>query len=97
MLADVISPFVVIAISWWLVFFMLLPIGVKTAEEAGEERPEGTAESAPVNPGIKWKMIVATIASFVIWGIFLLVKRSEERRVGKECVSTCRSRWSTYH
>src|SRR3546814_13513990 len=26
------------------------------------------------------------------WGI-----RSEERRVGKECVSTCRSRWSPYH
>src|SRR3546814_11504694 len=26
-------------------------------------------------------------------GIF----RSEERRVGKECVSTCRSRWSRYH
>src|SRR3546814_13457426 len=23
--------------------------------------------------------------------------RSEERRLGKECVSTCRSRWSTYH
>src|SRR3546814_6448450 len=23
--------------------------------------------------------------------------RSEERSVGKECVSTCRSRWSTYH
>src|SRR3546814_19371049 len=23
--------------------------------------------------------------------------RSEERRVGKECVSTCRSRWSLYH
>src|SRR3546814_11824591 len=27
-----------------------------------------------------------------LWGI-----RSEERRVGKECVSTCRSRWSPYH
>src|SRR3546814_13230872 len=25
------------------------------------------------------------------------VMRSEERRVGKECVSTCRSRWSPYH
>src|SRR3546814_11506881 len=24
-------------------------------------------------------------------------KRSEERRVGKECVSTCSSRWSPYH
>src|SRR3546814_15826958 len=26
-----------------------------------------------------------------------LLDRSEERRVGKECVSTCRSRWSPYH
>src|SRR3546814_19978852 len=25
------------------------------------------------------------------------LKRSEERRVGKECGSTCRSRWVTYH
>src|SRR3546814_6790008 len=25
------------------------------------------------------------------------IGRSEERRVGKECVSTCRSRWSTYN
>src|SRR3546814_13012101 len=25
------------------------------------------------------------------------VGRSEERRVGKECVCTCRSRWSQYH
>src|SRR3546814_11644371 len=27
----------------------------------------------------------------------LITDRSEERRVGKECVSTCRSRWSPYH
>src|SRR3546814_19587262 len=27
----------------------------------------------------------------------LTKQRSEERRVGKECVSTCRSRWSPYH
>src|SRR3546814_15386962 len=26
-----------------------------------------------------------------------IILRSEERRVGKECVSTCRSRWSPYH
>src|SRR3546814_6272518 len=27
----------------------------------------------------------------------IVAGRSEERRVGKECVSTCRSRWSPYH
>src|SRR3546814_16895990 len=26
-----------------------------------------------------------------------MLRRSEERRVGKECVSTCRARWSPYH
>src|SRR3546814_12460331 len=30
-------------------------------------------------------------------GATLVTTRSEERRVGKECVSTCRSRWSPYH
>src|SRR3546814_2206232 len=30
-------------------------------------------------------------------GVYAKYDRSEERRVGKECVSTCRSRWSQYH
>src|SRR3546814_9901977 len=30
-------------------------------------------------------------------GWSIRIARSEERRVGKECVSTCRSRWSPYH
>src|SRR3546814_17245266 len=33
----------------------------------------------------------------VVVGGGLTAGRSEERRVGKECVSTCRSRWSPYH
>ena len=28
---------------------------------------------------------------------FLFIPRSEERRVGKECLRLCRSRWSPYH
>src|SRR3546814_7821513 len=31
------------------------------------------------------------------WEKPVTLNRSEERRVGKECVSTCRSRWSPYH
>src|SRR3546814_7318402 len=30
-------------------------------------------------------------------GVHIDKRRSDERRVGKECVSTCRSRWSPYH
>src|SRR3546814_1785154 len=36
-------------------------------------------------------------SDYVAWQNDNKVDRSEERRVGKECVSTCRSRWSPYH
>src|SRR6059058_653113 len=44
----------------------------------------------------------ATLQSVVLaveqaYLLYLGTKRSEERRVGKECVTTCRSRWSPYH
>src|SRR3546814_7933758 len=38
-----------------------------------------------------------TIAAIYAADIPLEKPRSEERRVGKECVSTCRTRWSPYH
>src|SRR3546814_16110729 len=42
--------------------------------------------------------VLASIVSIMMSGLMLLFSwiRSEERRVGKECVSTCRSRWSQY-
>src|SRR3546814_10298938 len=47
------------------------------------------------------KIDAAVDANGEIWHIRadspLVDGRSEERRVGKECVSTCRSRWSPYH
>ena len=52
-----------------------------------------------------WPSVV-TVAGYAIAFLFLSltlrtiptgVARSEERRVGKECQSTCRSRWSPYH
>src|SRR3546814_5383288 len=50
-----------------------------------------------------WLQLIAGIAGIVvgfmtlIWPGLTALTRSEERRVGKECVSTCRSRWSPYH
>src|SRR3546814_13489978 len=42
-----------------------------------------------LSPTLLFASVVLTISAFQ--------SRSEERRVGKECVSTCRSRWSPYH
>lgn len=67
---NLMAHIVVFVVGWWLVLFMLLPVGVRTHEESGEDRPEGTAESAPVNAHIGRKMLGATAGAAVIWGIF---------------------------
>src|SRR3546814_21014355 len=42
-------------------------------------------------------VVVSTAPVAVLAAHALAAQRSEERRVGKECVSTCRSRWTPYH
>src|SRR3546814_1750589 len=42
-------------------------------------------------------LLPARLAKLSARGTPVRITKSEERRVGKECVSTCRSRWSPYH
>src|SRR3546814_17690777 len=51
-------------------------------------------EGAYLGPG---KIAGAQVAVLRHGELAYFESRSEERRVGKECVSTCRSRWSPYH
>src|SRR3546814_15544406 len=50
-----------------------------------------------VSNGVKMADVLQSTAQPEISIDRWLAARSEERRVGKECVSTCRSRWSPYH
>src|SRR3546814_15445237 len=43
------------------------------------------------------EMVMLTRLDCMLGSAGLMRMRSEERRVGKECVSTCRYRWSQYH
>ena len=52
----------------------------------------GEAASAPTMTGETVESMMAAINHLTP-----VVERSEERRVGKECTMTCRSRWSPYH
>src|SRR3546814_1964312 len=75
-----------------------LVTGVQTCALPISPRPAGAgrAVAAPAGRGGEAMSLVRTsIAGFITAGE--LIDRSEERRVGKECVSTCRYRWSPYH
>src|SRR3546814_13853476 len=71
------------------------------AEPQGREEKQFTLFHQKI-PGLSWISDFASpsrryTTSWSILTLRLISIRSEERRVGKECVSTCRSRWSPYH
>ena len=74
---SIITHIVVFTISWWLVLFMVLPIGVKTAEEEGETRDPNTAEGAPHNPRIIRKMLITTAIATVLWLVYWMIVEYE--------------------
>src|SRR3546814_19611949 len=64
-----------------------------------DEHPNFRVATADIKAPGTWKTLIAGSDDNYITGlsVFRDYFRSEERRVGKECVSTCRSRWSPYH
>src|SRR3546814_13481670 len=54
-------------------------------------------DPAGVRSGLARPPAGVRVANFGVAASITNCSRSEERRVGKECVSTCRSRWSAYH
>ena len=63
---------VLYAVLWFLVLFVLLPIGQQSQADVGEVTP-GTPAGAPHEPKLKKKMIWATIIAGVIWGVIAYV------------------------
>lgn len=67
------SGIVVYVIAWWLVFFMMLPVGVKTAD-----KPEvGHAASAPMKPMLVRKALATSVIAAVIWAVIYWIVESD--------------------
>ena len=67
------NNFVAFIIIYMVMLFCVLPIGVKTADEAGEEKLPGQADSAPTNPRLGFKFLLCFAISSVIFGIYYVV------------------------
>src|SRR3546814_7914172 len=75
-------------------------VAMQLAKPAGRnprELAQQIVDALLANPATREIVAAAEIAGPGFINFRLAVARSEERRVGKECVSTCRSRWSPSH
>ncbi len=66
------SALSIYALFWVMSFFLVLPFGVRTAEEEGVERISGHAESAPHRFSFGRTALRATILSALLFGLFYL-------------------------
>ena len=63
-----VTAFVLFAVVWSMVFFIVLPLRLQTQGEAGEVVP-GTHASAPADFNIKRKAKVTTLWALPIWAL----------------------------
>ena len=70
---GLVTGILVYVIAWWLIFFMALPIGIQSHDEAEEDVVPGTPSSAPVRPRLLMKALAATILAGVVVGIGHLI------------------------
>src|SRR3546814_14751858 len=76
----------------------LLDMGAQVFSPVHEVGPGPASIVAPEDiAGLEAADVVFAVLNGVDPGTIFEVGRSEERRVGKECVSTCRARWARYH
>ena len=52
---------------WWVIFFSVLPLGIKSNKEVFNESIEGTDPGAPKNPKIGKKFLITTIITSILF------------------------------
>jgi predicted secreted protein len=52
---------------WWVVLFAILPFGIRSQHETGEEVASGTDPGAPIAPRLAWKALWTTLVTSVIF------------------------------
>jgi len=69
-----VDPLLAVALyilCWWMALFCVLPIGVKSLEEAGESAPAHD-QGAPAAPGLTKKALWASGLGLVFWAIVIV-------------------------
>jgi predicted secreted protein len=66
------SALAIYALFWTMCLFVVLPFGVRTAEEAGVERAPGHAESAPHGFSLARTALRTTVVSALLFGAYYL-------------------------
>lgn len=63
---NIATIILVYVIAWWMVFFCMLPIGIRSQSESNAQEVEGVDPGAPVNPNLKKKIVITTLLALIL-------------------------------
>jgi len=58
---------IVYLMIWWIIFFSILPVGIKSNKEIFKDRIQGIDPGAPKNPKIAKKFLITTIITSILF------------------------------
>jgi predicted secreted protein len=58
---------IVYVMIWWIIFFSILPVGIKSNKEVFRDSIEGIDPGAPKNPKIAKKFLITTIITSILF------------------------------
>ena len=67
---------IVYVLIWWIVFFSILPIGIKSQNREFKENLAGNDPGAPKNPNIVKKFLICTLITSIIFFVIYYVVKS---------------------
>jgi predicted secreted protein len=70
-----ISAFAVYFIIWWITLFLVLPYGVRSQAESGDEMVPGTEPGAPVEAFLLRKLLANTVLAAIVFAAWIVATR----------------------
>ena len=58
---------IIYVMIWWIIFFSILPVGIKSNKEVFRDSIEGADPGAPKNPKIAKKFLITTIITSILF------------------------------
>ena len=72
---SITGSIIVYIMIWWIIFFSVLPIGIRSNKEVFKDKIGGVDPGAPKNPKIGKKFLITTLITTIIFlVIYYLVK-----------------------
>lgn len=70
---NVVGALIIYILLWWIVFFAILPMGVRSRWESEDDGVKGADPGAPASPDLKKKIKQTSLVALGLWIVTIII------------------------